>query len=410
MKKFLALLLALVMVFALAACGEPAGEETTPAGEETTPAGEETAPAGDMPTVKIGVFEPLTGDSGAGGKQEMLGMQYAHSLQPTVMIGDTEYAVELVPADNASDSSKAPTAASTLVSEGVSIVLGTYGSSSAIAAGPIFEQAQIPAIGVTCTNPQVTVGNEFYFRTCFIDPFQGTVLANYAAEQLGATKVYTLGEAGNDYDTGVINYFTEAFEGLGGTTVADTFQTNNSDFTSYLNKAVSEGVDAILTPVSIAYSTQIMAQAKAMNLEIPILGSDTLDNNTVLEATQGSSIELIVTTFYNEGGDPEFDANFKEWINSDPENLTNNGGNDMIAAVSVMGFDAYNVALEALKLAGSTDSVAVKDALWDVDYEGITGHITFGENGDAVRDLAYIKIADTANNTWTNGGTQTVAE
>ena len=192
--------------------------------------------------------------------------------------------------------------------------------------------------------------------------------------------------------------------------MADTFPTNTSDFTSYLNKAVSEGVDAILTPVSIAYSTQIMAQAKAMNLEIPILGSDTLDNNTVLEATQGSSIQLIVTTFYNEGGDPEFDANFKEWINSDPENLTNNGGNDMIAAVSVMGFDAYNVALEALKLAGSTDSVAVKDALWDVDYEGITGHITFGENGDAVRDLAYIKIADTANNTWTNGGTQTVAE
>ena len=194
-----------------------------------------------MPTVKIGVFEPLTGDSGAGGKQEMLGMQYAHSLQPTVMIGDTEYAVELVPADNASDSSKAPTAASTLVSEGVSIVLGTYGSSSAIAAGPIFEQAQIPAIGVTCTNPQVTVGNEFYFRTCFIDPFQGTVLANYASEQLGATKVYTLGEAGNDYDTGVINYFTEAFEGLGGTTVADTFQTNNSDFTSYLNKGRQRG-------------------------------------------------------------------------------------------------------------------------------------------------------------------------
>ena len=82
MKKFLALLLALVMVFALAACGEPAGEETTPAGEETTPAGEETAPAGDMPVVKIGVFEPLTGDSGAGGKQEMLGMQYAHSCSP----------------------------------------------------------------------------------------------------------------------------------------------------------------------------------------------------------------------------------------------------------------------------------------------------------------------------------------
>ena len=92
-----------------------------------------------------------------------------------------------------------------------------------------------------------------------------------------------------------------------------------------------------------------------MNLEIPILGSDTLDNNTVLEAAQGSNLDLIVTTFYNEGGDPEFDEGFKEWINSDSVNLDNNGGNDMIAAVSVMGFDAYNVALEAIKLAGSTD-------------------------------------------------------
>ena len=407
MKKILALLLALVMVFALAACGdEPA--PTTSADPNAT-VSDNGGATGDK-VIKIGVFEPLTGDSGAGGKQEMLGMQYANYLQPTVEIGGEEYTVELVPADNQSDQTKAPTAASTLVSEGVSIVLGTYGSSSAIAGGPIFKEAQIPAIGVTCTNPQVTIGNDFYFRTCFIDPFQGTVLANYAFDQLNATKVYTLGCAGEDYDTGVINYFTEAFEALGGTTVADQFQKNNSDFTSYLNKAVNEGVDAILIPVAIAYSTQILSQAKSMNLEIPILGSDTLDNNTVLQAAQGSNLNLVVTTFYNEGGDAEFDEGFKEWINSDPENLTNNGGNDMIAAVSVMGFDAYNVALEAIKAAGSTDPVAIRDALETVEYDGITGHIKFGENGDAVRDLAYIKVADTANNTWTNGGTQTVAE
>ena len=400
MKKILALLLALVMVFALAACG---GGGDTPSGTE--------APSEDGNNViKIGVFEPLTGDSGPGGKQEMLGMQYAHSLRPTVTIGDVEYTIELVPGDNQSDGTKAATAASSLISQGVSVVLGTYGSSSAINAAPIFEENQIPAIGVTCTNPQVTMGNNYYFRTCFIDPFQGTVLANYASEQLGAAKVYTLGEMGNDYDTGVINYFTEAFEALGGTTVADNFPKNNADFTSYLNKAVNEGVDAILIPVSIAYSTQIIAQAKSMNLDIPILGSDTLDNNTVLEAAQGSSIELIVTTFYNEGGDPVFDEGFLAWINADSENLTNNGGNDMIAAVSVMGYDAYNVAVDAIERAQSTDPNAIYEALKSTNWEGITGNIQFDEEGDAIRDLAYIKIADTANNTWTNGGTQTVAE
>ena len=407
MKKIFALLLALVMVFALAACGGEGG--TTTSADPNANNSDNSQASGDN-VIKIGVFEPLTGDSGPGGKQEMLGMQYAHSLRPTVEINGVEYSIELVPGDNQSDGTKAATAASSLISEGVSVVLGTYGSSSAINAAPIFEENQIPAIGVTCTNPQVTMGNNYYFRTCFIDPFQGTVLANYAFEQLGATKVYTLGEMGNDYDTGVINYFTEAFEALGGTTVADTFQTNNSDFTSYLNKAVNEGVDAILIPVSIAYSTQIISQAKDLNLEIPILGSDTLDNNTVLAAAQGSNVELIVTTFYNEGGDPEFDASFKEWINSDPQNLTNNGNNDMIAAVSVMGYDAYNVAVDAIERAQSTDPNAIYEALKETNWDGITGNIKFDEEGDAIRDLAYIKIADTANNTWTNGGTQTVAE
>ena len=406
MKKILALLLALVMVFALAACGE-SGDSTQTA-DPNAAATDGSQASGDN-DVKIGVFEPLSGDSGAGGRQEMLGMQYAQSLRPTVEINGVEYTIELVPADNQSTADRAPTAAATLVSEGVSVVLGTYGSSAAIAAAPTFEQAQIPAIGVTCTNPRVTEGNEYYFRTCFIDPFQGTVLANYAYEQLGARTVYCLGESGNDYDTGVINYFQEAFEALGGTVEVASFPANNSDFSTYLNTAVNMGADAILTPVSIAYSTQIIAQAISMNFELPILGSDTLDSNAVLAATESSDIGLYVTTFYNEGGDPEFDEGFKAFINSNNTNLENNGGNDMIAAVSVMGFDAYNVAVDAIERAQSTDPNDIYNALKETNWDGITGNIQFDDNGDAIRDLAYIKIADPANVAWENGGTQTVA-
>ena len=406
MKKILALLLALVMVFALAACGD-SGDSTQTA-DPNASATDGSQASGDN-IIKIGVFEPLSGDSGAGGRQEMLGMQYAQSLRPTVEINGVEYTIELVPADNQSTADRAPTAAATLVSEGVSVVLGTYGSSAAIAAAPTFEQAQIPAIGVTCTNPRVTEGNEYYFRTCFIDPFQGTVLANYAYEQLGARTVYCLGESGNDYDTGVINYFQEAFEALGGTVEVASFPANNSDFSTYLNTAVNMGADAILTPVSIAYSTQIIAQAISMNFELPILGSDTLDSNAVLAATEGSDIGLYVTTFYNEGGDPEFDEGFKAFINSNNTNLENNGGNDMIAAVSVMGFDAYNVAVDAIERAQSTDPNDIYNALKETNWDGITGNIQFDDNGDAIRDLAYIKIADPANVAWENGGTQTVA-
>ena len=109
--------------------------------------------------VRIGIFEPATGDNGAGGKQEMLGMQYANKETPTVDIGGTTYNVELVYADNGSTTDKAPTAAAELVSKDVSLVLGSYGSSVAMAGGPVFDEAGLAAIGVTCTNPNITAGN-----------------------------------------------------------------------------------------------------------------------------------------------------------------------------------------------------------------------------------------------------------
>ena len=340
--------------------------------------------------VKIGVYEPASGDSGAGGKQEILGMQYANAVAPTVEIGGETYTVELVYADNGSSTDKAPTAAQKLVSENVSVVLGSYGSSVSNAGKPYFEAAGIPAIGVTCTNPSVTQGNTHYFRICFLDPFQGTVLANYAFKELNATTAYCLSELGNDYDTGLVHYFKEAFEGMGGTVIDETFQTGNSDFTSYLSTAAALEADVIFAPCSLSYTQNIVMQAAAQNVTIPLMGSDTWDSNVIVEAATGTNVQIYVSTFYQEGG-TDFDIGFKAWINSDSVNLANNNGNDMISAVSVMGYDAYFVALEALKAAGSTDPKAVNEALWNVSYEGVTGHISFDEIGDAKRDTAYIK-------------------
>ena len=350
--------------------------------------------------VKIGVFEPASGDSGAGGKQETLGMQYANYLQPTVEIGGTTYNVELVYADNGSSPDKAPSAAQQLISEGVSVILGSYGSGVSIAGSQYFADAGIPAIGVTCTNPQVTAGNTHYFRICFLDPFQGTVLANYAYKELGATVAYCLGELGNDYDVGLCYYFQQAFEALGGTVVSENFPTGNSDFTSYISTAKSLGAGVIFAPCSIAYATQIIDQAAAQGVTMPLMAGDTWDSNKVIEAAAGKDITIYVTTFYQEGGDPEFDEGIKEWINANPEAMTNNGGNDMVAAVTAMGYDAYFVALEALKAAGSTDPQAVNEALWGVTYDGVSGHIVFDEVGDAIRDVAYVKTANTETGAW----------
>ena len=336
----------------------------------------------------------------------MLGMQYANTETPTVDIGGETYTVQLVYADNGSDSAKAPTAAADLVAQDVALVLGSYGSGVSMAGGPVFDEAGLAAIGVTCTNPGVTAGNDYYFRICFLDNFQAQVLVNFAEEKFSAKKAYLLGELGNEYDQGLISYFEQTFSGE---VVKDSFPTNTSDFTTYLNKAVAEGCDVIFCPVSIAYSTQIVKLAADMGLEIPILGSDTLDSNMVLEAAAGSNVKLYVSTFYQEGGSPEFDEGIKAYINGDSTALTNNGGNDTIAAVTAMGYDAYYVALEALKAAGSTDPAAVKAALPGVTYTGVSGSIAFDEQGDAVRDTAYIKTADTANNVWTLETVQTAS-
>ena len=382
MKKLTALLLVLCMVLSLCACG---GSGSASSGEKV---------------VKIGVFEPSSGDSASGGKKEILGMQYANSQAPTVTLGGETYKVELVYGDNGSSTDKAPSAASSLVSAGVSIVLGSYGSGVSMAGGPKFEEAGIPAVGVTCTNPNVTAGNSYYFRICFLYNFQADVLANFGMDKFSAKTAYCLGETGNEYDQGLIAFFKQVFEAAGGKVITDSFPTGNSDFNSYLNKAKSEGADVIFTPVSIAYAVQILKQADSLGIEAPFLGSDTLDDNMVLEALKGTNLKVYVSTFYQEGGSAEFDKGIKEYINGNSEALAANGGNDTISAVTAMGYDAYFVALEAMKKADSADKAALMQILPSVTYTGVSGAIAFDSVGDAVRDTAYIKTADTATGTW----------
>ena len=362
-------------------------------------------------TVKIGVYEPASGDNGAGGKQEVLGMQYANSITPTVEIGGTEYDVVLDTVDNESSNDKGPSAASKLVSDGVSVVLGSYGSGVSIAASDIFKDAGIPVIGASCTNPQVTQGNTHYFRICFLDPFQGTVLANFAKDTFGASKAYVFTKLGDDYGAGLGYYFSKAFEELGGETVKAEFPEGTSDFTSYITEAKNAGCDVFFTPTSTEAAANEIDQAAAQGLDIPLLAGDTWDSNVILNAAEGKNVQIYVTTFYQEGGNAEFDEGVKEFINSDPANLANNGNDDTVAAVTALGYDVYYTALEALKAAGSTDPAAVNEALWGVTYDGVTGHIEFDqENGDAIRNSAFVKTANTESGTWDFVGEQTVTE
>ena len=403
MKKLSAFLMSLVMVAGLlAGCG---GGDKAATSDSSAPA---DSAASANKVVKIGVFEPQTGDNGAGGKQEILGMQYANYVQPTVEIGGETYDVKLEIVDNRTSAENGPSAAAELVNRDVSVVLGSYGSGVSMAGGKVFEEAGIPAIGVTCTNPQVTSDCDVYYRICFTDPFQGPALASYAYDGLGVDTAYVLGMLGSDYDQGLMYYFTEAFEKLGGTVVSDSFPEGTANFVSYINNAKSAGAGVIFAPVSINYAQLIVEAADAQGYEGALLGSDTWDSNMVVESAKGRDVGVYMTTFYQEGGNAEFDKGIKEWINANADAKTNNGGNDMVAAVTAMGYDAYFTALEAIKAAGSTDPKAVLEALPGVSYEGVSGKIEFDEIGDAKRDSAFIKTANTESGVWDFVKIQTV--
>ena len=365
-------------------------------------------------TVKIGVFEPASGDNAAGGKQEVIGMEYANSLVPTVEVGGKTYDVELVIVDNQSATDKAVSAAQELVDAGVSIVLGSYGSGVSMAGGEVFADAEVPAIGASCTNPGVTSLCDYYWRVCFLDPFQGTVMANFAKDEFGAKTAYVLSQLGDDYTTGLATYFAKAFEAMGGTVINEQFTEGTSDYTAYLNNAINGGADVIFCPTSTTVAALLINQAASMNIAMPLLAGDTWESSVILDAAKGTNLTVCMSTFFDENDGnavaAEFVQGFKAWLNANPDKKTNNGGNDIVAAVSALGYDAYMVAIEAIKAADSIDGVAIAEALPNVEIAGVTGSIAFDEIGDAKKDMAYIKKANTETVSFDFVKTQTVAE
>ena len=248
MKKLLSVLLAsAVMIGAMTGCGGDKKKEDNKA-------------AGD--TIKVGVFLPLTGDNAAGGELELRGIKLANKLHPEVL----GKKVQLVVADNKSDKAEAASVAARLIEKDkVCTILGTYGSSLAMAAGNIVKEAKVPAIGTSCTNPQVTANNDYYFRACFIDPFQGTVMANYAFKQ-GAKKVAIVQEVSNDYSVGLAKFFVEAFKKLTNdpNCIIDiaNYQTGDKDFTAVLTNLKAKNPDAVFAPGNFTESALLIKQAR----------------------------------------------------------------------------------------------------------------------------------------------------
>ena len=342
------------------------------------------------PVIRIGVIEPLTGANGAAGFQEMLGIRYANQVYPTVTIGGETYAVKRVEADSKSDCAEAVNAATKLASEPVSVVLGSYGSDLSIAAGAVFAKDKIPAIGCSCTSPQVTEGNDFYFRVCFSDPLQGTAMANYAYQN-NAKRAAVITQIGDGYSSGLGGYFKEAFSGLGGQIVSEQqFQAGQTDFRAILNNINAQNPDIIFAPSSLTAAPLIIRQARELGITAVIAAGDTWENSAVVGEAGAAAEGVVLTAAFDESEPANDEAaafikGFREYLRTEKQD-------EAIPAVSALGYDAYLAAIKAIEAADSTDPAAIREALSSVVIEGATGTIAFNGTGDANKNLAFIKV------------------
>ncbi|MDR1095246.1 MAG: ABC transporter substrate-binding protein [Spirochaetaceae bacterium] len=343
--------------------------------------------AGDV--IKVGVFEPMTGANAAGGAMEVEGIRLANELNPTVTSGGKTYRVELVVVDNKSDKVEAANAVQRLIDlDNVQVILGSWGSSLAMAGGEIAKEAKIPVIGLSCTNPLVTAGNDYYFRVCFIDPFQGVVMSNYAFNDLQAKTAVIVQEVSNDYSVGLAKFFVDNFRVLTGnsgsilTTV--NYNTGDLDFSAQLTSIRSLNPDVIFAPGNYTESALVMKQARELGITVPIIGGDTWETPEFIDVGKEQVEGAVFSTFFASeyAASPVAETFLREYrsrYNKEP------------AAVTALGYDGYLVALDAIARAGSAEPQAIRDAIAQTaGFVGAAGTVTLDANGDATKS-AFIK-------------------
>jgi len=386
-KRTALIMLVAILILSLTVVGCGGTKEEAKKEEPQNEASKETS---KEDVIKIGIFEPMTGANAAGGAMEVEGIKLANKLYPTVL----GKKVELVLADNKSDKVEAANAATRLVEkEKVVAIIGSWGSSYSMAAGQIVKDNKIPAVAASATNPLVTKGNDYYFRVCFLDPFQADVLAKYAYEKLAARKVAIIKEVSNDYAVGLGKFFTDSFTKYTGdpkSIVADVnYQTGDQEFSAQIQAVAQAKPDVIFAPGNYTESALIIKQAREQGIDVPFIGGDTWEAPEFLEIG-GKAVEgAIISTFF--ASDVPITEESKVFL----EEYAKSGEYDEPAAVTALGYDAYLVILDAIKRANSTDPVAIRDEIAKTkDFVGAAGVISLDENGDAVKDVVMKQVKD----------------
>ena len=339
--------------------------------------------------IRIGVYEPMTGASAAGGQMTVEGIELAKEMYPEVL----GKKVELFIVDNKTDKTESANAVARLIEkDNVSVIIGSYGSSNSMAGGQVAKEKKVPVVGCSPTNPLVTLDNDYYFRVCFIDPFQGKVMAKYAFNTLNAKKAAIIMDMSNDYSVGLSNFFKQAFVELTGdenAIVAETkYKTNDQDFSAQLTTIKDLNPDVIFAPGNYGESALLIKQARDLGIEAPFLGGDTYEAPEFIEIG-GKEVEGVAFSTHYTAEAPVTEVS-KEFLNAFEAKY-----GQAPSAFAALGFDAYLVAIEAIEKAGSTDPQAIRDEIAKIqNFEGATGIITLDENGDANKSAVIKQVKD----------------
>ncbi len=351
-------------------------------------------------TIKIGINAPMTGDIPKVGEGTKFAAQmWLEDINKAggLQVGKKKYKVELVIEDNESKAESAVKAATKMIVEDeVLAIVGPQSSKQAVPAGSVANAYKTPMISPWSTNPDTTKGRPFVFRGCFLDPFQGPVLANFITQEFLFTKAAVLYDVASDYPKGLAEFFREAWEklhGPGSVVAYESFTTKDTDFSSQLTKIIRSGAEVLFTPQYYNEVALIVQQAHELGWNKPIVGSDSWGSAETVTLCGKDCYGLFFSTHYAAAGAT---GATKAFI--DRYNKTYGYVPDDVGALT---WDSIRIVQRAIENCGEItgniekDRQCVRDALAKIrEFDGITGKMTFTEEGDPLKCAVVVRISD----------------
>jgi branched-chain amino acid transport system substrate-binding protein len=341
--------------------------------------------------IKVGEFASLTGKEATFGTSSHEGTLLAFE-EINAAGGVLGKKLELITEDNQTKPGETANAVNKLIAkDSVVAILGEVASGRSLEAAPICQQSKIPMISPASTNPKVTETGDYIFRVCFIDPFQGTVMANFATNTLKAKKVAVFTDVKSDYSKGLAKYFKEKFVANGGTIAAELdFNGGDKDFKGQLTAIKSSAPDGVFVPGYYTDVALICIQAKQLGLNVPMFGGDGWESSTLLEIGKEAVEGNYFSTHYAADAATDKVKNFVEAY----KKRFNGKVPDAMAA---LGYDSAYFLADGIKRAGAAESAKIRDALAATkEFDAVTGKIAMNEKRDAVKSAVILQVKDGA--------------